>query len=114
MADKQIVIKCKNKTVQEILQSFVGLPATLANKERLLYERQSFLDNYSYPFLTDLNTPKSGIQWESFIKICSILMQFDNLYENTLHEEEILHFNSRDIKAEEIISELTEVSANDR
>ena len=106
--NKPIMIKGKNKTVQEILQSFVGLPATLANKERLLNERQCFLDKYFYSFLTDLNTPKSGIQWECFIKICNILMQFDNLYENTLHEEEILHFHIRDIRAEEIISELTE------
>lgn len=108
MTDKHIIVKGKNKTVQEILQSFVGLPATLANKERLLYERQCFLDKHFYPFLTDLNTPKSDIQWECFIKICNILMQFDNLYENTLSEEEILHFHIRDIKAEEIISELTE------
>lgn len=108
MTDKQIVIKGKNKTVQEILQSFVGLPATLVNKERLLSERQRFLDNHIYSFLTDLNTPKSIIQWECFIKICSILMQFDSLYENTLGEEEILHFHIRDTKAEEIISELTE------
>lgn len=108
MTDKQIIIKGKNKTVQEILQSFVGLPATLVNKERLLYERRCFLDKYFYSFLTDLNTPKSGIQWECFIKICNILMQFDNLYENTLYEEEILHFHIRDIRAKEIISELTE------
>ena len=108
MLDKQIIIKGKNKTVRETLQSFVGLPATLANKERLLCERQCFLDNHFYPFLTDLNTPKSDIQWECFIKICNILMQFDNLYENTLCEQEILHFHNRDTKAEEIISELAE------
>lgn len=48
MTDKHIIIKGKNKTVQEILQSFVGLPATLANKERLLNERQCFLDKYFY------------------------------------------------------------------
>ena len=94
------------KSIWDKLDSYHGMLATMSNKDRLLMERQEFLDEYSYPFLVNLNIPKSQEYWDCYLKIINVLRHFDMYYEQTLTEEEKHWFEEKSLLVQQIMEEL--------